>query len=197
MSGVSLDLNKGDKVVLRGEQKVSDMLIGLGWDPRVSPGEDFDLDAVLIGRDASGSTKSEWVCFFNSLDIGWAQHSGDSLTGVGEMDTTGDDERITVHLGQVPADVNHIDVLVIIYKAKDRKQTFGDLTKAHIRYADAATMDEKAKYNLTSDDMFACEGMLFGQIVRKGPTWSFNAVGATKPEYGSIQTAAAAVSLPA
>lgn len=194
MSGVSLNLAKGDVVPLKGEQKVSDMLIGLGWDPRVSPGVKFDLDAVLMGRDASGATRTEWVCFFNALDIGWAKHSGDSLTGEGEMDTTGDDERITVHLAQVPAEVDHIDVLVIIYQAKQRKQTFGDLTKAHIRVADAGTMDEKAKYNLTSDDMFAGEGMLFGQIVRKGPMWTFNAVGITKPEYADIGSAAAAVS---
>lgn len=191
---VSLDLNKGDSIPLKGEQKVTDMLVGLGWDPRVSPGTAFDLDAVLIGRDASGATRSEWVCFFNKLNIGWAEHSGDSLTGEGEMDASGDDERITVHLGQVPAEVNHIDVLVVIYKAKERGQTFGDLSKAHIRVADANTSDEKAKFNLTADEMFAGEGMLFGQIVRKGPMWTFNAVGVSKPEYGSIGEAAAAVS---
>lgn len=187
---VTLDMSKGDTVVLKGENKIVDALLGLGWDPATAPGVEFDLDAVLMGRDTAGTTRAEWVVYFKQLDVKWAKHSGDSLSGVGEMDASGDDEQITVHLGQVPAEIDHLDAYVIIYNAKARKQTFGDLSKAHVRLTNADGSGKELKFALTADELFAGEGMLFAQIVRHGPTWEFKAVAQTRPEFGSINDAA-------
>jgi len=176
-------MEPGDSLVLRGEKKltVNVMMIGMGWDERKTPGQPLDADPAIILRNAQGQTTSpDWVCYFGNQNPSWAHHTGDNLTGAGELDHTGDDERMFINLDNVPAEVTHIDVFAHIYKGAERKQTFGDLPKGAIRIVNSPAWKDQngteiARIDLTSDDLFAATGMLFVQIVRKGPTWEVKA----------------------
>ncbi len=196
-----LNLGKGDSAVLRGNEKMTYAMFGLGWTPSTAPGVEFDLDASLIARDANGNALEPGVCFYNQTDIGWAKHSGDSRGGEGELDTTGDDERIWIDLMSVPAEVHSIDLLITIYEAGPRKQSFGDIAKGAIRLVSVGRMgdpngDEKVRIDVTADELFMATGMLFAQLVRKGPTWEYKRVDDPSPKFADLGTALAAQSMP-
>lgn len=206
---MALDLNvtkmaPGDSLVLRGEKKltVNIMMLGMGWDERKTPGTAIDADPAIILRNAAGQTPTaDWILYFGNdkNPPAWGFHTGDNLTGAGEIDSTGDDERMFIDLDKVPAEVTHIDVFAHVYDGKARKQTFGDLPKGAIRICNApAWKDEKgteiARMDLTSDDLFAATGMLFVQIVRKGATWEVKAHNNADAKFADVSAAASATS---
>ncbi len=194
---LALDLQKDESIVLRGDQKMEDgfMMIGLGWDEPKKPGVTIDVDSAVFGRSAAGETNDlDNVCYFKHLDCSWAHHGGDNLTGVGQIDVTGDDERIWINLGKVPADVNHIDVVCNIYNAAAKKQSFGDLPGGQIRLVSVPSMtehegEEKVRISFTDDALFDAAGMLFVQIARKGATWEVKRVDLTNPAFAAMNTA--------
>src|ERR1700710_582848 len=96
--GGNLSLSKTDPTLVK-------ILVGLGWDPRATNGQEFDLDASALLIGANGKVRSEKdFIFYNQLQSidGSVAHTGDNRTGEGE----GDDESLTVDLTQVPVDVD-------------------------------------------------------------------------------------------
>ena len=73
------------------------------------------------------------ACYFGKLVIlnGVVQHSGDNLTGEGG----GDDEVITVHLGDLPPQVTGLVFTVNSFSG----QKFTEVAKAYCRLIDAGT----------------------------------------------------------
>lgn len=53
---MAINLQKGGRIDLSKESTASVFRIGLGWDA-VQPGKEFDLDAMLIVRMESGSSR--------------------------------------------------------------------------------------------------------------------------------------------
>lgn len=194
MSGIVLNLQKGDSVTLRGDQRFKVLMLGVGWSERKSPGPDIDVDPVVIGRDVSGATRLEWICFFNQGDIKWCKHSGDSVTGVGQLDESGDDERMWIDLANVPSEVNSIDLAITLYKGRERNETFGDLTWGVIRLVNVNAMgeiagEEKIRMELTEDQLFNATGYLAMTAVRRGPTWEVYRKDIADSHWTDIQTA--------
>ncbi len=195
-------LNVGEVAVLKGDQKMSGgfMMVGIGWDARKTPGTAIDADPAVVGRNAAGEcTALENVCYFNNPKTPWLQHSGDNTSGEGEMDQTGDDERMWIDLAKVPADVTHIDIFAHIFEGKAKKQTFGDLSKGQIRICDAnsmtdATGAEKVRIELTEDALFDATGVLFVQIQRHGPTWDVKRVDNADPKFADVNASVNAIS---
>jgi tellurium resistance protein TerD len=173
---VGVSLSKGGNVSLsKAVPNLTEVIVGLGWDPRVTSGADFDLDASALMLGASGRIVSDrHFVFFNNLvsPDGSVQHSGDNLTGGGE----GDDERIKVNLSAVPMDVQRIVFPVSIYEADQRGQSFGQVRNAFIRIIDSQTGSELARYDLT-EDASTETAMIFGELYRYGVEWKFRAVG--------------------
>ena len=205
MSDLDLNVTKmdpGDSLVLRGDKKLSAgiMMIGMGWDERKTPGAPIDADPAIILRDANGkTTNKDWALYFGNQNPFWGHHTGDNLTGAGEIDQTGDDERMFIDLNKVPAEVTHIDVFAHIYQGKERRQSFGDLPKGQIRIVNAPAWkdqngDEIARMDLTSDDLFSATGMLFVQIVRKGATWVVNTHNKADAKFADLNEAFKATS---
>ena len=106
-----------------------------------------------------------------SID-GSVVHAGDNTSGNGE----GDDEKLTIDLGMVPAEIEKITIGVTIHDAEARKQNFGMVGKAYIRCLDANGDKEIARYDL-SEDSSTETAMIFGEIYRAGGEWKFKAVG--------------------
>jgi len=175
---VALNLAKGASVQLRGDNRFTVLMFGAGWDERKSPGPAIDADPIVIGRDVNGVTKDDgsWICFYNQPDISWCRHSGDNTSGAGELDATGDDERMWIDLAQVPKEVYSIDLVINIFEAKQKHQSFGDMSKGAIRLVNVPAMgdsngDEKIHIDLSGDAYFDATGFLAITIVRSGPAW--------------------------
>jgi len=174
---MAISLSKGGNVNLSKEAPgLSNVLVGLGWDPRTTEGEKFDLDGSAILVDANEKAVSgKHFVFFNNLKSpdGSVVHTGDNLTGQGE----GDDEQIKVDLTAVPAEVDKIVFPVAIYEADARKQNFGQVKNAFIRIVNEGDNSEIARYDL-SEDAAVETAMVFGELYRAGGEWKFRAVGA-------------------
>jgi tellurium resistance protein TerD len=171
-----VSLSKGGNVSLSKEAPgLRAVLVGLGWDVRTTSGADFDLDAsaLLLGADGKVLGDSYFV-FFNNLTSpdGSVEHTGDNLTGEGE----GDDEAIKINLSAVPAEVDKVVVVVSIYDAQARQQSFGQVRNAFMRVVNQDGGTEIARYDL-SEDASVETAMIFGEIYRYGAEWKFRAVG--------------------
>ena len=173
---MAISLQKGGNVNLSKEApSLKKLVIGLGWDPRATDGAGFDLDgsAFLLKADGKARSDADFI-FYNNLKStdGSVTHMGDNTSGTGE----GDDEKISIDLSLVPAEIEKITVGVTIHDAETRKQNFGMVAKAYIRCLDANGDKELARYDL-SEDSSTETAMIFGEIYRAGAEWKFKAVG--------------------
>jgi len=173
---MSVSLSKGGNVSLSKEEPgLKKILIGLGWDVRLTDGSAFDLDASLFVLKSDGKVRSEKdFIFFNNLKSadGMIEHTGDNLTGAGE----GDDEVIKVNLERLSADIEKLVIGVTIYDADTRKQNFGMVDSAFVRIVNQDNNREIVRFDL-SEDMSVETAMLFGELYRHGSDWKFRAVG--------------------
>ena len=173
---MGVSLSKGGNVSLSKEAPgLTAVNVGLGWDVNTFSGGEFDLDASAIVCNAQGQVLSDQhFVFFNNLKSadGSVEHTGDNLTGEGE----GDDEVIKINLASVPTEAEKIVFAVSIYDADNRKQNFGAVRNAFIRVVNQANSTEIARYDLTEDASVET-AMVFGEVYRSGPEWTFKAVG--------------------
>jgi tellurium resistance protein TerD len=173
---MAISLQKGGNVNLSKEAPgLTKLQLGLGWDVRATDGAAYDLDGVVFLLNGSGKVRSDAdFIFYNNLrsSDGSVVHSGDNRTGAGE----GDDETVTVDLAKVPADVERIALAVTIHEAEQRRQNFGQISKAFVRCVNAANGSEIARYDLSEDGSTEA-AMIFGEVYRNGADWKFRAVG--------------------
>ena len=173
---MAISLNKGGNLSLsKTDPSLSRLLIGLGWDERVTSGAEFDLDASAFLLGANGKVRGDHdFIFYNQLRSpeDAVEHTGDNRSGVGE----GDDEVIKVNLTQVPADVDKIAITVTIHDAQVRNQNFGQVQNAFIRVVNEDTGAEVVRFDLAED--YSVEtAMVFGEVYRYNGEWKFRAVG--------------------
>ncbi len=173
---MAISLTKGGNVNLSKEAPtLTNMTVGLGWNPRATDGQAFDLDAIafLVKEDGKVRADNDFI-FFNNLKSvdGSVEHTGDNRTGAGD----GDDETIKVDLTKVPADVNKIIFCAVIYDGQARNQNFGQVSNAYIRIVNAQGGSEVARYDL-SEDGSTETAMIFGELYKHNGEWKFRAVG--------------------
>jgi tellurium resistance protein TerD len=173
---MALTLSKGQNLSLsKTDPGLKKIIIGLGWDPRATDGQEFDLDASLFMLGENGKVRSDAdFIFYNqkTSGCGSVEHTGDNRTGEGD----GDDESIKVELGRVPPNVQRLAVTVTIHDADARRQSFGQVENAFIRIVNADTNGEVVRYDLTED--YSTEtAMIFGEVYRHNGEWKFKAVG--------------------
>lgn len=178
-TAITVSLVKGQNVnITKDNPGLTEITVGLGWNPRVSAGAQFDLDASAFLLNADGSVRSagDFVFFNNKVQSpeGAVLHSGDNLTGEGE----GDDETMLVDLAKVPSDVERIRFVVNIYDAITRRQNFGQVGGAYIRAMDSSG-SELARYDL-SEDYSVDTTVEFGELYRNNGEWKFRALGEGK-----------------
>ncbi len=187
MSDLAISLEKGQRIDLtKGKAGLSNILVGLGWDP-VSQGggflgklfgggggADIDCDASVLMLKNDRFTENKDLIYFGNLKsrCGSVEHTGDNLTGEGD----GDDEQILVDLNKVPDNVNKLVFVVNIYDAIRRNQHFGMIQNAYIRVVDRSNNQELLKYNL-KDEYAGKTSLIVGEIYRHENDWKFAAVG--------------------
>ena len=92
-----INLEKGHRINL--DKGLSQVGVGLGWDPNTGTGYDFDLDASAFMLGSNGKIPAEeYLVFYNNQKSpdGSVESTGDDLTG-GNSDE-GDDETLNVDL---------------------------------------------------------------------------------------------------
>lgn len=173
---MAIELQKGGNVNLNKEAPgLKKMLVGLGWDVRVTDGAAFDLDATAFLLTSTGKVRGDHdFIFYNQTKstCGSVEHTGDNRTGAGD----GDDESILIDLAKVPAEVEKIAVCVTIHEGEQRRQNFGQVAKAFVRCVNADSNAEIVRYDL-SEDYSVETALIFGEIYRNGSDWKFRAVG--------------------
>ncbi|MET9775762.1 TerD family protein [Streptomyces sp. NPDC006367] len=164
---VSLQKNQTVSLVKGGRPVLSQVKMGLGWEPAYR-GKDIDLDASVI---AYGPRRNHIdSCYFGKLQIvgGAIKHSGDNLTGEGG----GDDEVITVDLGRLPQEVSGLVFTVNSFSG----QKFTEVAKAYCRLMDAATGEELVRFDLTSAEPQT--GVMMAKLIRQfSGEWEMTAMG--------------------
>ncbi|MFF0515253.1 TerD family protein [Streptomyces sp. NPDC004250] len=164
---VSLQKNQTVSLVKGGRPVLSQVKMGLGWEPAYR-GKDIDLDASVI---AYGPQRNHIdSCYFGKLSIvnGAIKHSGDNLTGEGG----GDDEVIVVDLGRLPQEVSGLVFTVNSFSG----QKFTEVAKAYCRLIDAASGEELVRFDLTSAEPQT--GVMMAKLIRQySGEWEMTAMG--------------------
>lgn len=176
---MAVSLSKGGNVSLAkaapGMQRAT---IGLGWNPRTTDGAAFDLDASCLLLEENGKVSSELdFVFYNNTngDSGSVVHQGDNRTGEGD----GDDEQIIVDLAKVRASCQRIIFVASIDQAEERRQNFGMVSDAYIRFFDAddaTNTDKGGRFDL-GEDAATETALIFGELYRHNNEWKFRAIG--------------------
>ncbi|MGW1227784.1 TerD family protein [Streptomyces sp. NPDC001515] len=164
---VSLRKNETVSLVKGGRPLLSQVKMGLGWEPAFR-GKDIDLDASVI---AFGPNRNHLdSCYFGKLTIlkGAIKHSGDNLTGEG----AGDDEVIVVDLGRIPQKATGLVFTVNSFTG----QKFTEVAKAYCRLLDAATGEELVRFDLTNAEPQT--GVMMAKLIRQySGEWEMTAMG--------------------
>ncbi|MEV5970664.1 TerD family protein [Streptomyces sp. NPDC051921] len=164
---VSLQKNQTVSLVKGGRPLLSQVKMGLGWEPAYR-GKDIDLDASVI---AYGPQRNHIdSCYFGKLSIlnGAIKHSGDNLTGEG----AGDDEVIVVDLGRLPADTTGLVFTVNSFSG----QKFTEVAKAYCRLIDAASGEELVRFDLTTAEPQT--GVMMAKLIKQfSGEWEMTAMG--------------------
>ncbi|MFR0351769.1 TerD family protein [Streptomyces sediminimaris] len=164
---VSLRKNQTVSLVKGGRPLLSQVRMGLGWEPAYG-GKDIDLDASVI---AYGPQRNHIdSCYFGKLSIlnGAVKHSGDNLTGEGG----GDDETIVVDLGRIPQEATGLVFTVNSFSG----QKFTEVAKAYCRLLDATTGEELVRFDLTNAE--AQTGVMMAKLIRQfSGEWEMTALG--------------------
>ncbi|MFE2886590.1 TerD family protein [Streptomyces sp. NPDC059272] len=164
---VSLQKNQTVSLVKGGRPLLSQVKMGLGWEPAYR-GKDIDLDASVIAYGPQRNHVDS--CYFGKLSIlnGAIKHSGDNLTGEGG----GDDEVIVVDLGRIPQEVTGLVFTVNSFSG----QKFTEVAKAYCRLLDAATGEELVRFDLTNAE--AQTGVMMSKLVKQfSGEWDMTAMG--------------------
>lgn len=164
---VNLQKNQTVSLVKGGRPLLSQVKMGLGWEPAFR-GKDIDLDASVI---AFGPNRNHLdSCYFGKLSIlnGAVKHSGDNLTGEG----AGDDEVIIVDLGRIPADATGLVFTVNSFTG----QKFSEVAKAYCRLIDGATGEELVRFDLTGAEPQT--GVFMAKLIKQfSGEWEMTAMG--------------------
>ncbi|MFF2703024.1 TerD family protein [Streptomyces cyaneofuscatus] len=164
---VNLQKNQTVSLVKGGAPLLSQVKMGLGWEPAFR-GKDIDLDASVI---AYGPNRNHLdSCYFGKLSIlnGAIKHSGDNLTGEG----AGDDETIVVDLGRIPAEATGLVFTVNSFTG----QKFNEVAKAYCRLIDAATGEELVRFDLTGAEPQT--GVMMAKLIKQlTGEWEMTAMG--------------------
>lgn len=172
-----LNLQKGQVIDLaKLIPGTSKLYLGLGWEANKTGRTEFDLDASAFMLTANDRVASDLdFIHYNRREhlSGAILHMGDDRIG---DDGNNDNERIEVDLGRVDDTVSKIVFAVTIYDAEERKQNFGQVSKAFVRVVDEANNTECARYNLR--EKFSTEtAVIIAELSRHSGGWSFTAKG--------------------
>jgi tellurium resistance protein TerD len=173
---MAISLSKGSRINLSKEAPgLSKLMLGLGWDARVTDGKSFDADVSILMLGADGKAIGDQGFVFYGAKVsgcGSVTHNGDNTTGEGD----GDDETVNLSLNDVPDTVSKLLVAVTIHEADERGQNFGQIENAYIRLVNEDGGADIARYDL-SEDYSTETCLIFAEVYKKDNEWRAQAKG--------------------
>jgi stress response protein SCP2 len=167
-------MKQGDKLSLvkEGDKPVLNVRIELSWITNKEKSiYEFDFDGIILGTRGDGIGKSvaeELVCYYLQPTTVFASSvKGDNTKG-NVFDAAGNklpDEVYRVCTSAVPAEVEHIPVIVNLHHAKIRGQSFSDAPNMTITVFDDDT-NEKLATGILTDVEPKTTSVLFAMINR-------------------------------
>lgn len=140
--------------------------MGIGWDP-TDEDEEVDLDASCVLLDADKEV-IETIYFANLTSEDEAvEHQGDNTTGDGD----GDDEVISVNLGQLSEEVDSIVFTITSYSG----QSFEDVDNCVARLVNKKNNTEMCRYELKNVGDYTA--VIMCKLSRSNGGWEFKALG--------------------
>ncbi len=181
---MAVNLRKGERVNLSSESnRVSGVIVGLGWDSAKegSASVDCDASAIICGTDG----KAYDVIYFGKMrgEKDSVIYTGDSQTGEGN----GDNERIYVNFTKLPQNIGKIVISANIYDAKAKRQHFGMINNAYVRVVNWKTGQEMCRFNLT-DNYSGMTGIVAAEIFRTSAGWDFLPIGKAVQEASRLES---------
>ncbi|MFF4366123.1 TerD family protein [Streptomyces sp. NPDC001594] len=159
------EIRKGANVSLNAlSEDVGAVVVSLGWTSASGAG-DADVSVLLV--DENGKIRSENDFYFYNNPA--APDGSVQLLGKTPTDS-GDEDRISVDLTAVPADVARIVVAASQYGGA----RFGDLDDLRMTVADRSG---EPLVGFSIDDAGVETAFIFGELYRRGEEWKFRAVG--------------------
>lgn len=169
-----MNLVKGQKAdITKGQQNLTTIKIGLGWD--MSNDTSYDLDASVLLLDSTGKiSSSKDIVFYNNLsaDNNNIALSKDNRTGKGD----GDDEEILINLKSVSSTIQKMIICITIHNASKNQQHFGLISNAYARVVDASNNKEIFRYSLPNEYEHKT-ALILGDVYKRNGEWRFSAVG--------------------
>lgn len=169
-----VNLVKNQKINLEKEfPGINNIKVGLGWDANTSLfGHNIDVDASVICID--NTNKVDTIVYYAKTRAynGAIIHGGDNLTGEGE----GDDEVIMIKLNELPNNIQTLSVIINIYSARQRRQSFSKVKNCFVRIIDLKDNKEIVHYDV-SGNYDGKTGIFVADFHRTNGKWDFQAIG--------------------
>lgn len=173
--GSGIKLSKGSTINLSKHSTLEHVRFSGGWEPNEDEEQNYDLDLMCLLKSNDGHRK---VLYYADKHYPGISLDHDNLTGEGD----GDDENIDIYFNNLPEDIISIDMFIIIYNARMRRQSFNRVDDAYIRLTDVNTNKEICKYDITKDGR-SNTSLHAGSFYKENGEWVFKAVG----EYGKLE----------
>ena len=129
---------------------------------------DLDVSAFILKADSKLIDENHFV-FYNNLSAGGVTKSADERAG--------GTEELLINIPSIPATASEVSIIVTIFDADVRGQTFGLIQEAGIKILNADTNEEIAFYDL--DETFSAEtAVQVGSFCKTAEGFTFQGVGA-------------------
>lgn len=173
--GSGIKLSKGSTINLSKHSTLEHVRFSGGWEQNEDEEQNYDLDLMCLLKSNDGHRK---VLYYADKHYPGISLDHDNLTGEG----VGDDENIDIYFNKLPEDIISIDMFIIIYNARMRRQSFNKVDDAYVRLTDVYTNKEICKYDITKDGG-SNTSLHAGSFYKENGEWVFKAVG----EYGKLE----------
>lgn len=172
---MALNLEKGSVLPMTkedGKTQLSRVRVELSWNPNESASTNaFDLDVVgaVCKNENLQAVSQDNIAYFGQKVTPAINVSPDNTTGVGD----GIDEFLDITFANVPAEGDRIPVLVCIYNARAKQQSFAQVDGAKVVIRDLDTGLEVGSCNISEKGTSSDESLLVG-VFEKQADGSFN-----------------------
>lgn len=177
MATAKLPITIGDKKINLTEKASASgntlrrVYVGLDW--TIEPGTpkmDFDGLAIMLDENRKLKNKEAFVYYGTpgrmackgALEISPDNTTGDDDDAPNKYGFT-DDEFMVINTDKITDDKCFVDILVNLFSAEQRDQTFGDADEAVVRIVDLDSKEELAKMTLDTSASKATS-VLFGTL---------------------------------
>lgn len=158
---------KGQKVDLtKVNPGILGVTVGIGWESPTTV--ELDTSAFLLGSNGKAAGDEDFIFYNNPITPFMAYKSAD---------TGSDKKQFKLSIPRIPNHIEKIAFSLTIHDSEIRKQSFGQVQHAFIRFINDATGIEILRYDLGNS--FSVEtAIVVGELYKYNGEWKFSAIGA-------------------